>query len=105
METDHSTSTTLFISSAHTREQMESHQDAVHPHNLFDRAIIRPESMGASRAAPRWTITPRVLLVEDDTASRILSSKFLQILGCTTDVAVDGYNKMSLGKYDLALMV
>jgi len=46
-------------------------------------------------------------LVEDDAVSRKLSSKFLQIFGCTIDVAVDGVgavNKMNLEKYDLVLM-
>jgi osomolarity two-component system response regulator SKN7 len=48
------------------------------------------------------------LLVEDDAVSRKLSSKFLQVYGCTIDVAVDGVgavNKMNLEKYDLVLMV
>jgi osomolarity two-component system response regulator SKN7 len=47
-------------------------------------------------------------LVDDDAVSRKLSSKFLQIFGCTIDVAVDGVgavNKMNLEKYDLVLMV
>jgi len=55
-----------------------------------------------------WAIPPRVLLVDDDAVSRQLSSKFLKVFGCTTDVAVDGVaavNKMNLEKYDLVLMV
>ena len=50
----------------------------------------------------------RILLVEDDVVSRRLSSKFLQVSGCTIDVAVDGVgavNKMNLEEYDLVLMV
>jgi osomolarity two-component system response regulator SKN7 len=46
--------------------------------------------------------------VEDDAVSRKLSSKFLQVFGCTIDVAVDGVgavNKMNFEKYDLVLMV
>ena len=49
-----------------------------------------------------------MLLVDDDAISRKLSSKFLQVFGCTIDVAVDGeiaVNKMNLEKYDLVLMV
>jgi len=51
-----------------------------------------------------------VLLVDDDIVSRKLGSKFLQVYGCTIDVAVDGesaVNKMNLEKYkyDLVLMV
>jgi len=56
---------------------------------------------------PAWSVPPRVLLVEDDAVSRRLSSKFLQVFGCTIDVAVDGdsaVNKMNLEKYDLVLM-
>jgi len=56
---------------------------------------------------PGWAVPPRVLLVDDDAVSRKLSSKFLQVFGCTIDVAVDGVgavNKMNLEKYDLVLM-
>ena len=51
---------------------------------------------------------PRVLLVEDDAVSRKLSSKFLQVLGVTADIAVDGdaaVKQMCLERYDLVLMV
>ena len=61
-----------------------------------------------STYVPGWSVPPRVLLVEDDAVSRKLSSKFLQIFGCTIDVAVDGVgavNKMNLERYDLVLMV
>ncbi|KAF9001020.1 CheY-like superfamily [Cyathus striatus] len=60
-----------------------------------------------STFVPGWAVPPRVLLVDDDAVSRKLSSKFLQVFGCTTDVAVDGVsavNKMNLEKYDLVLM-
>ncbi|KAJ6456017.1 hypothetical protein C8R47DRAFT_1165682 [Mycena vitilis] len=56
---------------------------------------------------PGWAVPPRVLLVDDDAVSRMLSSKFLQVFGCAIDVAVDGVsavNKMNLEKYDLVLM-
>lgn len=61
-----------------------------------------------STFVPGWTVSPRVLLVDDDAVSRKLGSKFLQVFGCTIDVAVDGVgavNKMNLEKYDLVLMV
>jgi hypothetical protein len=61
-----------------------------------------------STFVPGWAVPPRVLLVDDDTVTRKLSSKFLQVFGCTTDVAVDGVgavNKMNLERYDLVLMV
>ncbi|THV04610.1 hypothetical protein K435DRAFT_826829 [Dendrothele bispora CBS 962.96] len=60
-----------------------------------------------STFVPGWAVSPRVLLVEDDAVSRKLSSKFLQVFGCSIDVAVDGVgavNKMNLEKYDLVLM-
>ena len=73
----------------------------------------RPPTAGTLRVrrsayVPGWAVPPRVLLVEDDAVSRKLSSKFLQVFGCTIDVAVDGVgavNKMNLEKYDLVLMV
>jgi osomolarity two-component system response regulator SKN7 len=61
-----------------------------------------------STFVPGWAVPPRVLLVDDDAVSRRLSSKFLQVFGCTTDVAVDGVaavNQMNLERYDLVLMV
>jgi osomolarity two-component system response regulator SKN7 len=74
---------------------------------------VRPPTAGMLRVrrsayVPGWAVPPRVLLVEDDAVSRKLSSKFLQVFGCTIDVAVDGVgavNKMNLEKYDLVLMV
>ncbi|KAJ6502966.1 HSF-type DNA-binding-domain-containing protein [Mycena vulgaris] len=60
-----------------------------------------------STFVPGWSVSPRVLVVDDDAVSRKLSSKFLQVFGCTFDVAVDGIgavNKMNLEKYDLVLM-
>lgn len=56
---------------------------------------------------PGWTAPPRVLLVDDDQVCRRLSSKFLQVFGCSIDYAVDGMtavNKMNQEKYDLVLM-
>ncbi|KAJ1018827.1 hypothetical protein NDA16_004632 [Ustilago loliicola] len=54
-----------------------------------------------------WTVPPHVLLVDDDEVCRRLSSKFLQVFGCSIDYAVDGMsavNKMNQEKYDLVLM-
>jgi len=61
-----------------------------------------------NNSAPSWTMPPKVLLVEDDDTSRRLSARFLQIFGCSFDVAEDGYaavGKMSNQKYDIVLMV
>ncbi|KAG6830555.1 hypothetical protein H0H87_007663 [Tephrocybe sp. NHM501043] len=60
-----------------------------------------------STFVPGWAVPPKVLLVDDDVVSRKLGSKFLQVFGCTIDLAVDGVsavNKMNLEKYDLVLM-
>lgn len=60
-----------------------------------------------STFVPGWAVPPRVLLVDDDAVTRTLSKKFLQVFGCTTDIAVDGVGavtKMNLEKYDLVLM-
>ncbi|KAA1479491.1 hypothetical protein DENSPDRAFT_862045 [Dentipellis sp. KUC8613] len=70
---------------------------------------MSPQTLRVRRSTfvPGWAVPPRVLLVEDDAVSRKLSSKFLQVFGCTIDVAVDGVgavNKMNLEKYDLVLM-
>jgi osomolarity two-component system response regulator SKN7 len=75
--------------------------------------ISRPGSSQTLRVrrstfVPGWAVSPRVLLVDDDAVNRKLSSKFLQVFGCTIDVAVDGVGavqKMNLEKYDLVLMV
>lgn len=56
-----------------------------------------------STYVPGWSAPPRVLVVDDDSVTAKLSSKFLEVFGCTTDVAVDGIgavNKMNLEKYD-----
>jgi osomolarity two-component system response regulator SKN7 len=73
-------------------------------------ALVRPPSTLRVRRqtfVPGWSIPPRVLVVDDDQVNRSLSTKFLQVFGCTIDVAVDGVgavNKMNLEKYDLVLM-
>ena len=59
--------------------------------------------------APSWAVAPRVLLVEDDDVCRRLSSKFLQLFGCTIDEAVDGMaavDRINAGEqFDLIFMV
>lgn len=49
-----------------------------------------------------------ILVVDDDAVCRKLASKFLQVLGCTIDIAADGSDALrmlALGRYDLVLMV
>lgn len=82
---------------------------ATNPPVTFEARPPSVQTLRVRRSAyvPGWAVPPRVLLVEDDAVSRKLSSKFLQVYGCTIDVAVDGVgavNKMNLEKYDLVLM-
>ncbi|KAJ3035813.1 kinase-regulated stress-responsive transcription factor skn7 [Rhizophlyctis rosea] len=57
---------------------------------------------------PPWAVPPRVLVVDDDDINRKLSTKLLQVFGCSIDVAVDGLDaveRMGVGnKYDIVLM-
>lgn len=58
--------------------------------------------------AAGWTVSPRVLLVDDDSVYRDISGRLLQVVGCTIDLAKDGVeaiHMMGLRKYDLILMV
>ncbi len=64
--------------------------------------------MQRSMFKPEWVVPPRVLLVDDDAVSRRLVSEFLQVFGCTIDIALHGFaavNKMNTERYDLVLMV
>ncbi|KAI8084418.1 uncharacterized protein B0P05DRAFT_535490 [Gilbertella persicaria] len=66
-----------------------------------------PINRKRKRMQPGWSVPPRVLLVDDDSIFRRLSTRLLQIAGCTIDVAVDGMEavkKLGTGKYDLVLM-
>lgn len=57
---------------------------------------------------PNWAVSPKVLLMAEDAASRKFCSKILQVFGCTIDVAVDGVGavkSLTLQNYDLFLMV
>ncbi|KAG0232120.1 kinase-regulated stress-responsive transcription factor skn7 [Mortierella sp. GBA43] len=62
-----------------------------------------------SGGIPNWSMPPKVLLVEDDDTCRRYSARFLQIFGCSFDVAEDGVAavgkmRMSNQKYDIVLM-
>ena len=73
------------------------------------RSALTSQPLLVRRATyiPGWSVPPRVLLVEDDPVCRNLTTKFLQLFGCTIDVATDGVeavNKMQSGVYDIAMM-
>ena len=80
------------------------------PPNVISSAIVPrpPAKPRQQKSAPAWSIRPKVLLVEDDAVCRKLSSKFLELFGCTLDMAEDGVSavsKMNTEKYDLVFMV
>ncbi|KAJ7744923.1 hypothetical protein B0H16DRAFT_1559474 [Mycena metata] len=91
-----------------TRENLSDLEDEMVLPTPTKLPISDPHSPHAdSTFVPGWAVPPRILLVDDDAVTRKLSSKFLKIFGCTTDVAVDGVSavsKMNLEKYDLILM-
>jgi osomolarity two-component system response regulator SKN7 len=73
------------------------------------RSALTSQPLIVRRATyiPEWSVPPRVLLVEDDPVCRNLTTKFLQIFGCTIEVAADGVeavNKMQTGVYDICMM-
>lgn len=73
------------------------------------RSALTSQPLLVRRATyiPGWSVPPRVLLVEDDAVCRNLTTKFLQLFGCSIDVASDGVeavNKMQSGVYDICMM-
>ncbi|KAI9258535.1 hypothetical protein BY458DRAFT_517808 [Sporodiniella umbellata] len=75
--------------------------------------LVNPQSISLipskkrKRLQPGWTVPPKVLLVDDDSIFRRLSTRLLQMAGCIIDVAVDGeeaVNKLGTDRYDLVLM-
>ncbi|KAI9316990.1 hypothetical protein BX666DRAFT_1940913 [Dichotomocladium elegans] len=69
---------------------------------------INPTVAASQKAiAPGWSIPPHVLLVDDDLIFRRISTRLLQVAGCTIDVATDGLEaitKLGSGSYDIVLM-
>ena len=100
----------LPLNNAEENDVVNPSPTTANPPVTFEARPPSVQTLRVRRSAyvPGWAVPPRVLLVEDDAVSRKLSSKFLQVYGCTIDVAVDGVgavNKMNLEKYDLVLMV
>ncbi|KAG1443797.1 hypothetical protein G6F56_010542 [Rhizopus delemar] len=83
---------------------------SINPADLMETppiSLIPVKSRKKRRLQPGWTVPPRVLLVDDDSIFRRLSTKLLQMAGCTIDVAVDGeeaVSKLGSERYDLVLM-
>lgn len=67
-----------------------------------------PRKRSRSFVPPGWSVPPRVLLVDDDSIFRRLSTRLLEMAGCTIEVAVDGVeaiDKLGTDHYDIVLMV
>ena len=82
-------------------------QTSIPPSMPLKVAMSSP-SLRRKSNIPGWSIPPRVLLVDDDLIFRRLSTKLLQVAGCTIDVAADGLEaitKLGSGSYDIVLMV
>ncbi|KAI8330013.1 hypothetical protein EDC96DRAFT_549028 [Choanephora cucurbitarum] len=65
------------------------------------------ENKGKQKMVHGWAITPRVLLVDDDSVYRNVCGRMLTMAGCSMDVAKDGLEaleRLSTKKYDLILM-
>ncbi|KAG2226454.1 hypothetical protein INT45_014198 [Circinella minor] len=81
-------------------------QTSIPPSMPLKVAMSSP-SLRRKSNIPGWSIPPRVLLVDDDLIFRRLSTKLLQVAGCTIDVAADGLEaitKLGSGSYDIVLM-
>lgn len=76
---------------------------------VIDTQTMTPRPRKRARSLlPGWSVPPRVLLVDDDSIFRRLSTRLLQLAGCTIDVAVDGLQaieKLGTARYDIVLMV
>lgn len=74
----------------------------------FTMAAASPSALRRKSNIPGWSTPPHVLLVDDDMIFRRLSTKLLQVAGCTIDVASDGLEaitKLGSRSYDIVLMV
>lgn len=86
--------------------------DPASPSDQQDQFISSPRKQnakqnGRKKDANPWQMAPRVLVVEDDNVSRLLSAKILQLIGCKADMVSDGpaaVEMMGQNQYDLCLM-
>lgn len=77
------------------------------PETSLNAMIGDPAAQKSDTATP-WSTTPRILVVENEQASRNLCARHLQDHGCSVDLAFDGaaaVNKMNIEEFDLVLMV
>lgn len=89
------------------QQQMVSVPGAATNNSMVPVIHASAPSRKRKRLQVGWTVPPKVLLVDDDSIFRRLSTRLLQMAGCTIDVAVDGMEavgKLNKGRYDLVLM-
>jgi hypothetical protein len=75
-------------------------------HTICYSKVRRGLGKGSEWRVSGWAIPPQS--VDDDKVNRRILSIFLQVFGCTMDIAVDGVGAVegiNLEKYDLVLMV
>jgi CheY-like chemotaxis protein len=68
---------------------------------------LTPVAFPKADLAQKWSVPPKVLLVEDNLICRTIGTNLLKIFGCSFDTASDGLdaiNMMNLQRYDLVLM-
>ncbi|ORZ00410.1 hypothetical protein BCR43DRAFT_485167 [Syncephalastrum racemosum] len=102
-------SSTFQTSSTKTTRPAERVTSAISPSSRGKQpSMMTAPGMVRRNTAPiEWSMPPRVLLVDDDSIFRKVSTRLLQMAGCTTDVAVDGLeaiNKLNGERYDIVLM-
>lgn len=103
------TSTTTMMNTPYA-PQPYNHLSMIPPSMPFKFTMAAASSSALRRKSniPGWSTPPHVLLVDDDMIFRRLSTKLLQVAGCTIDVASDGLEaitKLGSRSYDIVLMV
>lgn len=95
-------------SNTNSAKPAESPSASANAGELVERLGSAKTRTRRSMSKPEWVAPPRVLLVDNDAMSRRLVSEFLQVFGCTIDIALHGFaavNKLNTERYDLVLMV
>ncbi|KAL0081652.1 hypothetical protein F4703DRAFT_1795827 [Phycomyces blakesleeanus] len=97
------TPTTLYCSASVSTSSTSTSSTQSTPNITYDLPLFDPPLL----TAKGWSIQPRILVVDDDSIFRSISTRILQFAGCTIEVAVDGLEAMSklrTDSYDMVLM-
>jgi CheY-like chemotaxis protein len=76
-------------------------------HRQPDAMPILPEPIEDDQRFPRWRVTPRVLVAEDNVINQQVAQHLLQLLGCRVDVVANGLEALDAlanVPYDLVFM-